>query len=191
MSVFVKLETSQNPAIGEQTQTLETSKEWVKNLGFDHLSGFNKLSGHIPKEHTHAGLIYYMHYCWAKEHGCVIRPDMFWFTIVSEISREVNRNPEVFSELFTSTPGKKQVIEQTGQVDETEIDIVTLANQIRERIVSEELGDTIVNTRFESEDENAHLAICCSFAEMATPFFNYMTSLCGISSVTVRGTKSE
>lgn len=193
-NVYVRLDVdtdkdTANPGI--KTKTLDSSKSWIKSLAFDDLPGLSNISKEEPvRKHMHAGLIYYLHYCWAKEYGCVIRPDMLWFTIISEIARAVFDDPDKFADIFTDTPGTKQDV--TQQVDNvTDINVILLAKQISNKIQIKELSHLILNTRFNSEVENAHLAVCSAFSQMASPYFNYITFLCGIKSVNVKGSKEE
>jgi hypothetical protein len=72
---------------------------------------------------THSGLIYYLHACWAKELGCVLRPDMVYYTIVSEIATYVVDNPEKFRSLFSNSKSKVDFIVSNKNAHQGDLNI--------------------------------------------------------------------
>lgn len=139
---------------------------------------------------THAGFIHYLHLCWARERGCVLRPDILWNTILSEFATSVLDRPEYYRHLFRDRPGKGAVIMVVGS-PEQEPDMGVLVDGIRKQISNPAFLSTICDTRFASEAPNAHLMSLMTFACMATPFFDYMTTMCGIPSVDVIGAMED
>lgn len=55
--------------------------------------------------HTHAGFINYLFYAWANEMGICLRPDMLYYTIISETITHVLINNNVYSD-FSKTYSK-------------------------------------------------------------------------------------
>ena len=159
------------------------------------MTGYSNLQVNFSTNITHAGLIYYMHLCWAQEKGACLRPDMIWHTIVGEIAHEVLQEPEYYRYLFTDSKDKQTVVQVVD--DTTEISVELLVEQINHLIKNKEflsvICDTqeflsvICDTRFKSEVANSNIAINMAFACMSTPFFNYMTRMCGIPFVEIKG----
>ena len=146
------------------------------------------LGGNLPNNtFTHSGLIYYLHACWAKELGCVVRPDMIYFTVLSEIASCVLKRPNDFKSLFTSKNGKENIIIVDELADTGHLDIHVLCDALRNKVVSKELYQLVCDTNFTSDDPNAREARCMAFCEMGIPYYNYLTTLCGISSVDIQG----
>ena len=140
-------------------------------------------------DHTHAGLIYYMHYCWANELGAQLRPDMIWHAIVSEIAAQVLESPDKYRFLFTDGPDKKEIITLTD--DETQIHLDRLMAGMKSVIKNKEFISLICGTKFESAVEGADYAIMRTMAHMGTPFFDYMTTRCGIPHLELVNSKAD
>ena len=140
---------------------------------------------------THSGLIYYLHACWAKELGCVLRPDMIYFTILSELASCVLKRPQDFKSLFTAANGKTDLVIMDLNALNGGLNIQTLCNALKKHVVSKELYQLVCDTQFASDDPCAREARCMAFCEMGIPFYNYLSTFCGISSVEVQGQLSE
>ena len=114
---------------------------------------FNLIETSDTSSHTHAGLIHYFHYCWAKEYGCVLRPDMIWYTIVSNFVELVLKFPEKFRSLFTDSPEKKDIIlpeaRDWSNTKGMEDLILQFDLAIRDEIYNKEFYNTICNISFE------------------------------------------
>ena len=179
-------ETHAKEIVSEDFGELDTTEKWVQSfMQFGSVHAYKELERNFESNVTHSGLIYYLHYCWAKEIGCVIRPDMIWHTVVSEIASAVLKNPSKYKYLFSDTDEKQEIVVLTSDI--TDINVDTLTNEISKIIKNKKFMDVICDTRFKSEEENAHLAVQMTFACMATPFFSYMTTRCGIPSIDVKG----
>lgn len=138
---------------------------------------------------THGGFIGLLYYCWAKEIGVELRPDMLYYRLISEIAHDVLNRPNEYRRIFTDSNEKKEImIETTG---EYELDPETLVAALKNLVPNKEFLDLIVNTKFASEPEGAQLARNIVFCQMGIPYYSYMTCLCGIPSVKVEGTVDE
>ena len=167
---------------------LENTKQWVNSFS-DHLDSedfeeLDQTNGSNVK-FTHTGLVYYLHLCWSQEVGVCLRPDMLWFTVVSELADMVNGSPNDFKHLFTDSEEKTNIITITHDV--TDIDIGQLVDQLKNKIKNEALSKLITETTFESSVDGFQEAIMSAFAYMAVPYFNYMTTMCGIPHLELQG----
>lgn len=155
---------------------------WLSSLTCKR-SKFNKikeLSTTVPKENCiyHNGLIQMAFYCWAKELSMVLRPDIIWYTIISEIARDVIKSPKNYKHLFTDSEQKKNLV--TISID---IDMNQLMSLLKDRISNKEFYSLICETTFEEQHDLSQLAFKMVFANMATPYFNYCTAMCGVQDI--------
>eukprot|EP01060_Flectonema_neradi_P026959 TRINITY_DN365_c0_g1_i6.p1 TRINITY_DN365_c0_g1~~TRINITY_DN365_c0_g1_i6.p1 ORF type:complete len:426 (+),score=100.77 TRINITY_DN365_c0_g1_i6:47-1324(+) len=134
----------------------------------------------------HSNLAWYIYTCWAKEKGAVLRPDMFWFTIVNEIAREVRLFPDDYRTLFTSSDEKQTLIVLTSDV--TAMPIHSLDAILEEKVTDKVLKACITDVPFVTKTSEGYSEVIkSSFAYMASPFYDYMTFMCGIPEVAVEG----
>lgn len=138
---------------------------------------------------THAGLVYYLNYCWAKEIGVSLRPDIFWYTIISEIAREIIDNADKFKHLFSNNSDKVSIVTKTSK--DYEINISMVDKLLEKNILNQDFKKTITEIHFNSQPENFDIALKISFAYMASPYFNYLTTRCGIPHVEILGNLEE
>jgi hypothetical protein len=184
------------PHFGEASRQGELTNlnSWIKSFvprGWKS-QDLKYLGGNLPNNaFTHSGLIYYLHACWAKELGCVLRPDMIYFTVLSEIAGHILKHPNDFKSLFTNKNGKEDIIVVDPMATSGHLDIHTLCEALRHKVVNKEMYQLICDTTFDSDDSNAREARCMTFCEMGIPYYNYLTTLCGITSIDVQGSFSD
>ena len=179
-------------AYGNTSQQGELSdlKMWINSFTpFEwRPEDFLLLSSNIPPGSiTHAGLIYYLHACWAKELGCVLRPDMIYFTVLSEIANFVLKTPQDFKNLLTEKDGKEEIIVRDPMATHGNLNIHNLCKALRQTVSSTELCQLICDVTFKGDDNLSHEARCMTFCQMGVPFYNYLSTLCGIKSVDIQG----
>jgi len=177
--------------------TMSSASDWVgsfieKDLFSSKSKPLNEVCEEVNRNFTsnitHAGFIHYLHLCWATEVGCELRPDMIWYTVVSELASLVLSNPERFKNLFNNETIKKNITIVSGSPI---INADTLVEAIRNVIANQEFLSDICDVKFESEVENSNYAVKMSFACMATPYFNYFNTLCGIPHVELIGSQED
>jgi hypothetical protein len=161
-------------------ENLNNAKNWLPHvITGDYSSGINTMFCSIPENvPTFTGLISYLHYVWAKELGAQLRPDMIFFTIISTIADTVIYNSTKYKHLFNNSPFKTDIVLRVANPEEMNLDQLT--NRLKELVVSKELIEIVTETSFKSEPEDAKIARQVVFANMASPFFNYFTTMCGI-----------
>ena len=133
------------------------------------------------------GFIHYLGQAWNRHYPVRITPTDIWYTIVGEIALEINKNPNNYATLFTTTPGEKQaIIIQTD--DEETIDIDMLVDRIKGLLPTQ--GDTFLPS-FSTDTDISRFALNVSFCDMTSPYYNYFTMMCGIPAVEVGGTEED
>ena len=180
---------------GAPTFPLDSPAQWVRAFSGRSMFGsdFKQLrasfdAAAVPV--THAGLIRYLHACWAAERGAVLRPDMVWHTLVNEVASAVLADPAAYRDLFTkAATGKTEIVIVTREP--ADLDVGELVAAMRTKIGDPAFAALLCDTRFASEAPGAHTATLLAFAEAGTPYFNYMTTMCGIPCVDVVGSRDE
>lgn len=171
--------------MSEKKGLLNDAKSWIDNfapLGAKQ-EHFKLLNKNFKSLYTHSGLIYYLHYCWAKELGCVLRPDMIFYTILSEINREMIDFPDEYNRILKEK--KSNVIMQDDAKNKYEMDPEQLTDLIGELISDKNFLDIIYKTDFYSDVPFAKESRFMVFGKTGVPYFNFLTTLCGIQSVDI------
>ena len=179
---------------------LNTPQDWLRALpGVNRMrspndfKNFRVIQKSFQSQNTHAGLIFYAHFCWAKELGMVLRPDLLWYTIISEITEYILKFPDYFRYLFTDTEEKKDLIlDIYPGFDQQGLEILTYAftTEVRRKIANQQFFDLICNSQFESAPPLYRHAMATTMLCMGTPYFNYST-VCGIPFVDIQGDLSD
>lgn len=184
---------NQTSTIKERNPSKFNDDKWMHSFvpstddfGGSDFSNIKPILTSYTSDITHGGLIGYLYYCWAKEIGVELRPDMLYYRLISEIAHDVLKCPNDYRKIFTDSDVKKEIlIETTGEYD---LDPETLVAALKKLVPNKEFLDLIVNTKFASEPEGAQLARNIVFCQMGIPYYSYMTCLCGIPSVKIEGT---
>lgn len=133
---------------------------------------------------THCGLMQYIYYAWANELGVVLKPDVFFYTIISEIRDQIVCNPENYREIFTKTSGKQKL-------EIYELTIEKLVDCLKDHIPNQQFFDIITKTSFTTAPTHFSQVLAITMADMATPYYDYITLSCGIPKITVLGKKID
>lgn len=145
---------------------------------------YKEISRNFTSDITHAGFIHYLHLCWAKELGCELRPDILYYTIISELAAEILANPEDYKHLFSDSQEKETLV---TVAEDGIIKADRLVALMRDVVKSPEFLETVCDTTFVSDVPNAQYARHMTFACMGTPFYDYMTTRCGIPTLDLIG----
>ena len=184
--------TAVNP-VGTESKTNLSSKCFADMTGISKPPIINKaygLNNISDVSYGHSNLAWYVYTCWAKEMCTVLRPDMFWFTIVNEIAREVRLFPERYRSLFTDSKEKKTLEVPASSATELPMDI--LDSLLSDSVPDKVLKDCIVDVPFVTKpSEGFKQVIMSAFAHMAAPFYDYTTCRCGIPEVAVEGRSED
>ncbi|ADO67487.1 hypothetical protein crov453 [Cafeteria roenbergensis virus] len=180
--------------ISPDTRELHELKDWVDSFAPD---GCSEKDFKIIQQNTdnydfsHCGLIYYLHGCWAKELGCVLKPDMIYQTILSAITKCILKNPTDFKFLFMDGDTKQNVVVVVNNADKGSFDINKLDAILKNITKNKEFYNLISNTSFTTDGELGKHVRLMTYANMGVPYFNYISTMCGIKSVSVDGTQFD
>lgn len=134
-------------------------------------------------QHYHLNYMNYLEKCWADHLGVVITPDIVWFTLLSEISSLVKKEPETFRHLFSKSNKKEDIIIFSADPIEMPLDILT--ETLKDKV------PTDINNffpEFSTRTPKSFHAFQATFCDMCSPFYNYMMYCCAIPKIDVRGT---
>jgi len=138
------------------------------------------------------GLASYFHLCWAQELGAILRPDMIWTTVLSELARDAIRCPEKYRSTFAkgSQAGTKEdLLIRTNVVDD--LDAKSIAKCLRDKLSSDDAFSLMCETSF-SVETPGYTDMAASFlSAAASPYYNYISFMCGIPFVHVSGTADD
>eukprot|EP00727_Mastigamoeba_balamuthi_P008980 m51a1_g4704 hypothetical protein (446) ;mRNA; r:247833-249291 len=142
--------------------------------------------------HGHQGLAWYVYACWAQEKGCVLRPDLVWLTVASELARETIAAPLAYRPLFASAAGggKELVRVLVGEVDQP-MPLERLASSVAQRMSDRRVAELVAHSDFASAGPGYHQAAASALAAAASPYYDYMTFMCGIPHFRIDGGSDE
>ena len=136
---------------------------------------------------VHANYSEYLCQAYAEHKKIVITPDIIWHTIMSETAQAVVADPKPYGTLFTTDPDKKtSILVPTDSVDNLPMDKLMLG--LKALIPND---TSMFFPGFSTTTELALLAQQAAFAEMCTPYYNYMTFCCGYPAIDIQGIRSD
>ena len=146
----------------------------------DDLTG--KYRSYLYGDVYHANYLRYLEVCYNYHKGYVISPDILWNIVLNELATEVKKHTELYRFLFTDSTEKKDVIVMGS--DPFELDMNQIIDQLRGLVPSD--VDAFI-PEFSTTEPAATHAHYCAFADMVSPYYNYMMLLCGFPKVKVEG----
>lgn len=138
-------------------------------------------------EAHHASYLDYLGQAWQCHYPVQIAPDIIWFELLCELAGLVKDDPETYRHLFTSRPNKVELVMSTPTPQF--IPMNQLQDLLKQHVPTD--AETFMPYFSTSHIFNPERAYWAAFADMATPFYNYSTFLCGIPRVEVLGTSGD
>jgi hypothetical protein len=124
---------------------------------------------------------------WANHYGIVLTPDIVWHTLLSEVVSIVAEFSDYLAYLFTKNPGAKvDILVPTNDLQY--LPLPTLMECLRPNIP---LKIDLFLPEFTTTNNRSRLAKYASFADLVSPFYNYMTFMCGIPFIELKGTVND
>jgi hypothetical protein len=175
--------------------SMDSMQNWVSTFiksnpwsQMDSVNDYKEIRRNFTSKITHAGFIHYLHLCWAKELGCELRPDIIYYTIISELASEILKDPENYQYLFTDSDEKENIITIS---EDGIIKADRLIESMRTLVKVPDFLTAICDVKFDSDVKDAHYARKMTFACMGTPFYDYICSLCGIPHLELIGSVDD
>jgi hypothetical protein len=133
---------------------------------------------------THCGMMQYIYHAWAKELGVVLKPDMLFYTILSELKNQIINYPSKYRHLFTDSDKKENVVIVNLSIDK-------LMDVLNDLIPCKELFELVTKTSFSTEPQHYKQILGITMADMGTPYYSYSSTRCGIPKILIQGTKVD
>lgn len=134
----------------------------------------------------HQGYLQYLETCWANHYGAVFSPEILWYDLLCELGTIVAGDVEKYRPLFSTSPDKQAIRVPSNSLTILPLDLITA--ELKKRVPTD--IDTFLPT-FTTMTERALFAQYAAFADMVSPYYEYMMFACGIPFVDVRGVRSD
>lgn len=134
---------------------------------------------------THPGLIYYLGYCWGKEIGIVLRPDMIWSCILYEFSKHITETKEKYVNDFNNIFIKNENV-YNGYMNSYD-----LVDKFRSYIKYDEFYDLITKERFSNEPKEFTEYKILAFCNFARVEYKKEKMNCKIPKFQIKGDKED
>ena len=108
--------------------------------------------------YEHHSLISYVHTCWVKGMGVVLSPEMFWFTICCEISRNVVDSRKKF-----------RIVRAANGCLLDHFKVPTTVDELPDQRSLNDLAKTVCNTRYRNLDGTAEATVATETQPSAAP----------------------
>lgn len=144
-----------------------------------------------PDTIVHENYIKLLDRAYSADYGIEIKPDFIWFTILSEMARMVNKDPEKFRQYFTTRTkeeSKELIIAHCGSDNVLDVDSIseqlflTMPNYFTEELIV---------PKFTTLTEESSFAFKTAFLKTVSPYYSYGTYYCGYNKVKVYGEISD
>lgn len=142
------------------------------------------------QQHTHSGFAYYLYYAWSKELGICLRPDMIFYTILCETVSFIMKNQKGYKHLFTDSYTNNKTFDIKVQNGE-HFDNNKMNETLSTIISYQELKDVATKKHFKSQPDNFSYVSNFCFVKMASAYFNFLTSFCGIPKIEILGDSDD
>jgi len=138
--------------------------------------------------HFHRNFLENLTICYANHYGAVLRPEVLWFDLLCELALLIKEKPEQFRTLFTDLPeGEKGLIViETPEIDDMPLDL--LVERLKGIVP---MDATSFFPEFSTSGKASRFAMYAAFADMASPFYDYFTMLCGIPRIMLAGAPED
>jgi len=125
----------------------------------------NTIKGTIP----HKSFADYLTIAYNTDYGIVIKPDFIWFTILNEISKIINDDPEKYRKSFTKSKKKIQIVGSGDSM--VELPVHQMMELILKQIPSEKLKKEDFILPLSTADDDSRFAFAVSFLETVSPYY--------------------
>lgn len=134
----------------------------------------------------HKNYLSYLEIAWASHFGVKFSPDILWYSLICELASIVKKDAEKYRYLFTDSNEKKNIVVQTD--DPVEIPIHLVIGQLYDLVPTDV---DIFLPSFSTTTSKARDAEMVAFADMVSPYYNYMMLSCGIPYIEVLGSEKD
>lgn len=131
------------------------------------------------------GLVGLISLCYSNHLKLMLRPNDFWILLISEIAKEVNANPEIYRDLFTSKEDKEEITITHGS---HKIPVNIFSNILSTKI---KFNSDLLFPNFSTNNEVMTSISQSMFCDMSSAYYNYTMFLCGIPEIKLLGQQKD
>ncbi|KHN96192.1 uncharacterized protein MAM_06040 [Metarhizium album ARSEF 1941] len=125
---------------------------------------------------------------WAQHQSLVLRPDVIWFEILTQLNFYMTKHAEDIRHLFVNFEGKKEIVVE--EISWTKV-IGAFAAEIQQRVKTSWLLGWIT-PGFSTSTQNDNMTATVLMMGLMQHYFQFTgTIICGLPSVTLLGTKPD
>ncbi|MFE7191426.1 DUF4419 domain-containing protein [Kitasatospora sp. NPDC057541] len=155
------------------------------------------LLGSPPDKRDASGsslLLRALHLCFCAHLPLSLSPDLLWYTVVHEVATHVRLNSDTYAELFTDTPGEKQLItvrdDSLLHEPDWQQSLHLIQRPLRERI-GDDVADLLQPTFSTTTPVDAS-ATLVALMDVVSPYYDFRWhTLCGIPRIRLEGTAQD
>jgi hypothetical protein len=118
-----------------------------------------------------------------------VAPHDFWFIANTELAAMVAKNPDQFRHVFTAQESDKETLMIPNGIV-TCIDYAALRELLEEKIPNRRIHELMI-PGLTTIDASVFYALCATLADTCQHYYDYMTMMCGIPKIKVRGEESD
>ena len=136
------------------------------------------------------GLFHAIHAAFCKHYPLILSPDIIWITILQELSRQVNANPELYRGKLVDFEGKQEVVLNTYE-DTPWIDRVNFLPLVQKFMVDKKLAELVKCDFTTSTKTSLEVSQLC-FLDITKHYFTFIArTMCGIPSIELKGSTED
>lgn len=149
-----------------------------------------------------SGLFFGVFRAWKDEHGVALSPAILFHAVVVSVVKAIKDHPDPFRHLFTNKRKGKESIIVVSEEDPATIDPASFLDLLASRIANKELLAVITEVQglaasapgpTDARPNAPPFAevMCTTMLEMASPYFEYSCTRCGIRAIELLGSVDE
>lgn len=165
---------------------LENKKTEYAKKGISVKQNLFYIEDNIEGDSAHKNYIEYLLAAWDAHYGIVVSPDIIWYLFQCELTSIVATNADTYRDLFTTSKEKKNIVVQSNSL--TVMPLEALMKALIKEIPSEVASFL---PEFSTSNARAIFARFAAFADMVSPYYNYMMYMCGFPAIDVRGDQAD
>lgn len=170
------------------SKVVNSAESWMSTLITEKFGTYREINRNFKSKITHAGFIHYLHLCWIMEAGCEIRPDMIYYTVISELASLIIGDRKQYAHLLTNSC-EKEYIFAINRDNTVEHDC--LARAVGRTIKDTDLLRAICNVNFDSDVTHADYARKMSLIHTPNPSHELFSIKSGIPHIDIIGAEKD
>ena len=157
----------------------------IEFVGTNRKENYEMIRSNFRARDTHPGFIYYLAYCWGKEIGIVLRPDIIWSCVLYEFSKHISETKDKYFNDFKNLYSKEK------NAYESYMTSYDLVDKFRSYIKYEEFYDMITKERFSNEPKEFTEIKILSFCNFMRVKYKKYKMNCKIPKFQIKGEEKD